>query len=102
MQQGSKPVFDSSPWDALGLVPWLAGVITQEAVFAVDMTNRRLYVLDGSGRYRPHARWHIERRTTRLCQDHGVTRFWGPYLGERVAKFIAATAPGLETTRVGK
>jgi hypothetical protein len=90
------------PWDELGLVPWLGGMICQETAFAVDLTNRRLYVLDGSGRYRPTATWHIERRTAQLLQEHGVTRFWAPELGVRIAKFIAATAPGLDSIRVAK
>jgi hypothetical protein len=105
MQQ-SKPVLDSSrelatpvrgPWDELGLVPWLAGVITQEAVFAVDFKARRLYIRDERGIYKPHAMWVIERRSAQLCTEHGVTRFWSPELSERVAKFITATAPGLDS-----
>ena len=110
MQQ-AKPVLDYAsrelntpargPWDELGLVPWLAEMIGEEAAFAVDLSNRRLYVLD-AGRYRPTATWHIERRTAKILQEHGVTRFWAPELGVRIAKFIAATAPGLDSIRVAK
>jgi hypothetical protein len=105
MQQ-SKPVLDSSreldtpahgPWDDLGLVPWLGGMICKEAVFAVDFKARRLYIRDERGIYKPHAMWLIERRSAQLCTEHGVTRFWGPYLGERVAKFIMAISPGLDS-----
>jgi hypothetical protein len=106
MQQ-TKPVLDYSsrelttpvrgPWDELGLVPWLGGMIRKETAFAVDFKARRLYIRDARGIYTPHATWHIERRTAQLCTEHGVTRFWAPELAERVAKFITATAPGLDS-----
>jgi hypothetical protein len=77
-------------------------MICAEMAFAVEFRARRLYIRDARGIYTPHATWHIERRTAQLCTEHGVTRFWAPELAERVATFITATAPGLETIRVGK